>query len=71
MNIFLIKTEKEKEINIGAQYPYEKLGSGECLIHSYQQKNLNISKGDIAKMVLYIVDLYSTFINKYNVYAVT
>ena len=44
--LILIDTEKEKEIELGRTYPYNKLKEGECLVH----KNLIVNETDTFKI---------------------
>jgi hypothetical protein len=33
VTVTLIDTEREKEINLGAEWPYKPLGVGECIVN--------------------------------------
>ena len=38
----LIDTEREKEIGLGKDYPFGKLGPGECVLHSTWKENYGL-----------------------------
>ena len=43
--IVLIDTEREKEIGLGKDYPFGKLGPGECVLHSIWQEKYGLEIG--------------------------
>ena len=45
MRVTLINTDREKEIELGVNYPYGPLKQGECLLASAQQANLKVQVG--------------------------
>ena len=49
MNLGYIDTDREKEIGIGKNYPFDPLGPGECLVPAVWQE-LNVKIGDSYRM---------------------
>ncbi|CAG9319834.1 unnamed protein product [Blepharisma stoltei] len=54
-NIYFIDTKREKDIELGREYPYDPLKLGECMIHKKLALALHIEKGD--KISLYDLDV--------------
>ena len=45
-DISIIDTEQEARMELGTDYPFQKLTKGKCLIHSKMAKELEVSIGD-------------------------
>ena len=65
--VMLMDTDREKEIGLGASYPFEKLQTGECFINAQMASTLKVQTGDVIynQLNLYqnlmaMIDLYNT-----------
>lgn len=60
-----METELEKEINLGASYPYGPLKAGECVVSSFYQ-SLGLQVGDQIELTLPIGKMLATMAETYN-----
>ena len=44
--VTLIKTDRERQIALGTNYPFAPLKKGQCLVSSYISKAANVTEGD-------------------------
>ena len=49
-SILLMDTEREKQIGLGPNYPFEKLAAGECIISTIMGDEFGIEAGDHIKI---------------------
>jgi len=43
-NLFLMDTERENEIGLGPEYPYDALGEGECIVSSDYEEDYGLNE---------------------------
>lgn len=64
--IMFMDTDREKEIGLGADYPYEPLGPGECVLPEIAESTYNFNVGDELKLSIYMGNQMRTMASVYN-----
>ena len=64
--LYVIDTDREKEIGLGPQYPYGPLASGECIISSDYEEFPRIKKNGEIKLQVNLNPLIRTQVKFFN-----
>ena len=59
-------TAQEKAIGLGADYPFEPLGAGECIVPQEYKALTGVSKGETIKIETSFKHLLNSMIDLYN-----
>lgn len=66
MCLYMIDTEKEKSIELGISWPYDKLEPYECIISEEYGSQYSLAEGDELVFTIGMTDLWNTLRYQYN-----
>lgn len=66
-HVMLMDTQREKDIYLGTEYPYDTLSSGQCLISSDMEDLMNISENQAIQLYMNITMTVTALMQNYNV----
>ena len=59
-------TAREKDINLGADYPFDPLGAGECVVPDRYESSLGLTVGETVKINYEMSQVLQTLARRYN-----